>query len=415
MVFSPWRFLGFSIGLLVLASGMLYSSLMVLAPNDVALELDSGLLPKITSVPPEQNAMRALAKIAKTISLETTTGADPKSIPLSVDVLLRKGSTFDSPVARSIILRNPTAFKALERAVKLPQSVSVARDKNATSVDDFFLDFLLAQKPVYLMLLRSKLKAHDQDVTGAWTDALMALRITSRMQDASGTLTEALVAGGLQSRTLDLLQDLIPRLPKGKYRQELDVLEPSLESWRETWRSEYRFEAMSLKEAFEHPEEIPELTGFSDPNSSPADGSFRFQLLPQRWVYQPGRTLDQLSVGFHKLLDRAGQCPTVENQVFDVSNPQWYAPNVLGRTLLQTLVPASRESNTKFCDLVLNHAVTSTKLALRERQLRGQVLPDSLEDLSDLPVDPVTSKPLVWNAKTRTLIAADGSQYELGF
>jgi hypothetical protein len=415
MVFSLWRLFGFSIGLLILAGGMLYSSLMILAPSDVALELDSGLLPQITSVAPEQNTMQALAKIAKTISLETTTGADPKSIPLSVDVLLRKGNTFDLPVARSIILRNPTAFKALERAVNLPQSVSVARDKHATSVDDFFSDFLLLQKPVYLILLRSKLKAHDQDVTGAWNDALMSLRITSRMQDASGTLTEALVAGSLQSKTLDLLQDLIPRLPKGKYRQELDVLEPGLESWRETWRSEYRFEAMNLKDVFDHPEKLDELTGFSDPNASPADGSFRFQWLPQRWVYQPGQTLQQLSVGFHKLLDQAGQCPAVEHQVFDVSNLQWYAPNVLGRTMLQTLVPATLESNTKFCDLVLKHAVTSTKLALRERVLQGQVLPDSLEDLKDLPVDPVTSKPLVWNAKTRTLFAADGRQYGLGF
>jgi hypothetical protein len=39
----------------------------------------------------------------------------------------------------------------------------------------------------------------------------------------------------------------------------------------------------------------------------------------------------------------------------------------------------------------------------------------SLEEFSGLPIDPVTRKALVWNAKTRTLISADGKEFELGF
>jgi hypothetical protein len=43
---------------------------------------------------------------------------------------------------------------------------------------------------------------------------------------------------------------------------------------------------------------------------------------------------------------------------------------------------------------------------------QGQVLPDSPEEFNGLPVDPVTRKPMVWNAKTRMLITADGKHFE---
>ena len=411
MTTARWWFYGAFIGLPLALVGAAYLGLLVFAPPDRPFQPDAALLSKLERVPDNENAMREFSRIGAGITRDQEVGTGTRARDL-----LNDGRPFQASLARVFVRNNAGAFAALERAVRLPRSVSRARNPDVNSTAMFIPNMLELQKPMHLVLLRARLAEHEGRFLDAWRDASLALRAATRVRQAGGTLIEGMIAADWSRRAHAILRGLIPRLPNGQYSMALEGLRPSAEEWRAAWRADYRFASVGLVELERHPE-YKEHFIFSEEDyewglDDVVHGVAPY--LPQRWTYQKGRTLEMLSEHTRASLADVGRCPS---QASRAVRPTPEAPkglallqaNSLGLTLNAVLTPKTENANNRFCKLALDHAVTASMLMLRERQWRNEALPGALER------DPYTGKPLVFDAKARALVAGDGQSFKLTF
>jgi hypothetical protein len=410
--------LGILLGAPIMIVGALYLTLIVLAPTDVPFQPDSALLPNLERVPDDQNAVAMILRLGTKVQGDEDTRG---TRTIGLEAMNQTNHPVDAKI-RAVLKQNASVLEGLERAVKLPQAVSQARNLQWQSFEQFsengIPNLLKLQKPVHLMLLRARTQVHDGNVQAAWQDGLIALRAASRIRNAGPTLIEHLIASSLQARSLQFLRTLIPRLPKGEYQKALQSLEPTTDSYLLAANSEYRMYVLIMADVKNNNDAVLQILG--EPSGEPVETTIFAQLtrsLPQRWRFQPGRTLERLTQSVRAAKNIMGRCPPQGN----ASPPQTPSgfgvlePNVIGRTLESVLVPDMMNANKKFCDLRLEHAVTQTMLTLRFKQLETNTLPVALTELKKLPVDPYSSKPLLWDAKLKTLKSASGQSFKLEF
>jgi hypothetical protein len=410
--------IGILLGLPIVIVGAAYLALIVLVPTDVPFQPDVTLLPKLESVSDDQNAVAMISRLGaqiqgdedvrgtRTIGLE---GMNQTNHPVNTKV-------------RAVLKQNAAVLEGLERAVNLPRAVPQVRNPQWQSFEQFskngIANLVELQKPIHLMLLRAKTRAHDGDARAAWQDGLIALRATSRIRTVGPTLIEHLIASSLQARSLQFLRTLISRLPKGEYRSALQILEPTADSYQAVANSEYRMYVLVMMDVKTNHDAVLDILEGS--SGEPSETTVFAQLtrsLPQRWRSQPGRTLEHLTQIIRAAKNTMGRCPPQGNAAppQTVSGLGVLEPNVIGRTLESVLVPDMMNANKNFCDLRLEHAVTQTMLALRVKQLETNTLPVTLAGLEKLPFDPYSSKPLLWDANSKTLKSASGQSFKLEF
>jgi hypothetical protein len=410
--------LGILLGTPIVIVGAAYLALIVLAPTDVPFKPDEALLPKLERVSDDQNAVAMISRLGAQVR-------DDEDIRGTRTVGLNNMIQANHPVdakTRAVLQQNTAVLEGLERAINLSRAVSQARNPQWQSFEQFskngIPNLLELQKPIQLMLLRAKIRVHDGDARAAWQDGLKAVRVASRIRNAGPTLIEHLIASSLQTRSLQFLRTVIPRLPQGEYRTALQSLEPTTDSYQAVANSEYRMYVLIMTDVKTNNDAVLEVLQGS--SGEPSDTTVFAQLtrsLPQRWRSQPGRTLEHLTQNIRATKDTMGRCPPQGN----AAPPQTTSgfgvlePNVIGRTLESVLVPDMVNANKNFCDLRLEHAVTQTMLALRLKQLETGGLPNTLMGLEKLPFDPYSSKPLIWDAKSKTLQSASGQSFKLAF
>jgi hypothetical protein len=410
-----WLPIGILLGVPIVIVGALYLALIVLAPADEPFKPDSALLPKLERVPDDQNAVAVISKLGAQVQ-----GDEEVRLTRAVglDNMIQANHPVDAKT-RAILKQNAAILEGLERALDLPRAVSQARNPQWQSFGQFsdngIPNLLELQKPIHLMLLRAKTRAHDGDAQAAWQDGLIALRAASRIRNAGPTLIEHLVASSLQTRSLQFLRTLIPRLPKGEYQKALLTLEPTADSYQAVAKSEYRMYVLVMTDVKAgNAAAFDTLQGL---NAEPFEISQLARNLPQHWRFQPGKTLEHLTEHLRSAIPTMGQCPPQGNaQPAQLAvGLEWLQPNVIGRTLESLLVPNMMNANKNFCDLRLEHVVTQTMLALRFKQLETNALPVTLAGLEKLPVDPYSSTFLLWDAKLKTLKSASGQSFKLKF
>jgi hypothetical protein len=410
--------IGILLGLPIVIAGAAYLALIVLAPTDVPFQPDTTLLPKLERVPDEQNAVAMISKLGAQIQGDEDVRG---TRTIGLEAMNQTNQPVDTKV-RAVLKQNATVLEGLESAVNLPRAISQARNPQWQTFEQFskngIPNLIELQKPIQLMLLRAKIRAHDGDARAAWQDGLKAVRATSRIRNAGPTLIEHLIASSLQTRSLQFLRTVIPRLPKGEYRTALQSLEPTTDSYQAVANSEYRMYVLIMTDVKTNHDAVLEIiSGSSGEPSEPTVFAQFSRSLPQRWRSQPGRTLERLTQHIRALKDTMGRCPPQGNAAppQTVSGLGVLEPNSIGRTLESVLVPDLQNANKKFCDLRLEHAVTQTMLALRVKQLETNALPVTLSGLEKFPVDPYSSKLLLWDAKSKTLKSASGQSFKLGF
>ena len=397
-----------TLGSPLIVAGVLYAGLWVFAPGDVPYQPDAALLPKPERVVDDQNAMFALSKIGASV----TRDQDAKTGTRAQDLLF-SGRPFQASLAKTIVQNNAEALQAVERAIRLPYSVSNARNPNTNSTATFVPNLLELQKPFYLLSLRAKLAAHEGQIEAAWRDSLMALQMASRVREGGGTLIEQMIASSWSQRTHAALRDLIPKLPQGRYKQAVAASQPNRAQWQAGWRADYRLASVALQEIQRRPE-IKSQFVYNEEDYEWNIGDVMQGLvpyLPQRWTYQPGRTLEMLTAHTRASLEDVANCPSKASAIKDAPLKNWelLQANTLGVSIVKVLKPHAASANDRFCKLMLEHAVTVSMLELRERQWQNQVPPGRLG------LDPYTQKPLQWDARTRTIKAGNGDSFRLGF
>jgi hypothetical protein len=412
--------LGILLGLPIVIVGAAYLTLIVLAPVDVPFKPDEALLPKLERVPEDQNAVAMISRLGAQIKGDEDVRG---TRTIGLNNMIQANHPVDAKT-RAVLKQNTAVLEGLERAVNLPRAVSQARNPQWQSFEQFskngIANLIELQKPIQLMLLRAKIRSHDGDARAAWQDGLKAVRAASRIRNAGPTLIEHLVASSLQTRSLQFLRTVIPRLPQGEYRTALQSLEPTTDSYRAVASSEYRMYVLAMTDVKTNHDAVLEIVSGSSGEASETAIFAQFARgLPQRWRSQPGRTLERLTQNVRAIKDTMGRCPPQGNAApaQTVSGFGVLEPNAIGRTLESVLVPDMRNANKNFCDLRLEHAVTQTALALRLKQLETSGLPDTLSDtlagLEKLPLDPYSSKLLLWNANSKTLKSASGQSFKL--
>jgi hypothetical protein len=410
--------IGILLGVPIVIVGAAYLALIVLAPTDVPFQPDTTLLPKLERVPDDQNAVAMISRLGAEVQGDEEVRG---TRTIGLNIMIQVNYPVDAET-RSVLKQNAAVLEGLERAVNLPRAISQARNPQWQSFEQFsnngIPDLIELQKPIQLMLLQAKTRAHDSDARAAWQDGLIAVRATSRIRNAGPTLIEHLVASSLQTRSLQFLRTLIPRLPKGEYRTALQSLEPTTGSYQAVANSEYRMYVLAMTDVKTNHDAVLEIIAGS--SGEPSETTIFAQLtrsLPQRWRSQPGRTLEHLTQNVRNTKNTMGRCPPQGNAAppQNTSGFGMLEPNVIGRTLESVLVPNMINANKNYCDLRLEHAVTQTMLALRLKQLETGRLPVTLAGLEKSPVDPYSSKLLLWDAKSKTLKSASGQSFKLEF
>lgn len=399
-----WTSLGVGLGLVVLAvpGWITYNSRDLPSVDETGLLIEDR--PRLS---PAENAAVPLAQAARLVDWPTGEGAMERVRAL------RNRATRDPASARGLVQHNEGALRLLRRAMRIPEIEISIEELLPSGEPPELSPFTLWLRLLEVHNVRGALRMAEGDWEGAYEDALLGLRLGTRIRRSRGaSLLHAMLAIGLGDSALSQLRALlrhgtVDRVTARRLIDAIAAARPDHDHWARIWAGEYRQMRTEYAEQFQQ------------------QGTPRW--LPTSYVFHPNRTLQRLA-DLYRGLQRNSGVVCDKQQVLQRPRPQSrlellevvLAPNSVGNVLYETMAPPFGDQRYR-CDFASSASAVQAAIAIKAHLDAHGELPGSLSELvpellDGVPRDGFRDEPLRYARAERALyLTDDGEPWRLGF